>query len=288
MIQGTNISIALYLFLAGAGSGAYLIMQWIQWSPKYRTALTASKSTSDLLRSFPSVARLLAIALVVMGMLFLLVDLGVPSRLLLVLRRPFASAISFGAWALTCFVTFALIRELVAQLFPRQLAKTKAILSLVSALAALAVALYTGCYLYSVPTVPFWHTPLIIVLFLTSALSTGTAAIIALAFFLVRNERVRVFRSLGRLDIAFILLELFLLAAFLASRYFAGPGAQELVLSLLVGSHQYLFWGGVVGFGILAPIILGFLAPRTTECYLMASGCIIIGGLLLRCSIILI
>lgn len=288
MIQGTNISIALYLFLAGAGSGAYLVMQWLQYYTQHQAVLATTKAPSDIMRAFPTMGRLLAVALVLFGMLFLLMDLGVPSRLLYVLNRPFSSAISFGAWALIFFVILAIAREVLITIFPHQLRKTKIILSILATIAALAVALYTGCYLYSIPTVPFWHTVLIVVLFFTSALSSGTASLIALAFFMARENRKALLRSLGRIDIAVILIELGLLLAFLASRYFAGPLAQQFVLSLLVGAYQYLFWCGVVGFGILAPLILGILAPRTVECYLMAAGCIIIGGLLLRCSIILI
>lgn len=288
MIQGTNISIALYLFLAGAGSGAYMIIQWMQYCTSHRFVLTERNSPSNILQAFPTVARLFSIALVLLGMLFLLTDLGVPSRLLLVLSRPFASAISFGAWSLALFIMFAVAREIVLTIFPNKLQKTKTTLSLLATLAALAVALYTGFYLYSVPTIAFWHTFLIVVLFLASALSSGTAVLITLTFFLARENRLSLLRTLGRLDIIIIIVELALLAAFLTSRYYAGPFAQQFVLSLLIGTHQYLFWCGVVGFGIIAPLILGFLAPRTTECYLMAAGCIIIGGLLLRCSIILI
>ena len=286
MIQGTNISIALYLFLAGAGSGAYLVLQWLALRPRARKSFPVS--TSNILQSFPTLGHLLAAALVMLGMFFLLTDLGIPSRLLLVFSRPFASAISFGAWALLFFIMFALTRELLIVMFPQQLRKTKALLSLVSTVAAFAVSLYTGFYLYSVSTIHFWHTPLIIVLLFASALSTGTAALISLAFFTDTQNRTSLLRRLGRLDIIFILIELALLAIFLTSQYFADPSAQQLVLSLLIGNHVYLFWGGVVGFGLLAPVILGFLAPRITECYLLAAACVIIGGLLLRCSIVLI
>lgn len=288
MIQGTNIYIALYLFLAGAGSGAYLVLRWLEWRVERHDVQTRPTSTVDLFRSFPATSSLLAIALVVFGMFFLLLDLGVPSRLLLVLARPFGSAISFGAWALLFFIILELVRELVLGIFPHKFPKTKKILALLTSLAALTVAVYTGCYLYSVFTVSFWHTPLIIALFFASALSSGTAALIAIAFFTVRSNRHTLLGFLRRIDIIVIIIELALLVAFLISRYFAGPSSQYLVSSLLVGTYQHLFWCGVVGFGILAPLILGFLAPRTVECYLIASGCIIIGGLLLRCSIILI
>src|SRR5512142_2276775 len=173
--------IAWNLLLAGMGAGAYLVAVGASFmGAKYQPLVK------------PGV--FLAAPLVAIGSGLLLLDLGNPLRFFMGFLRPQSSMISVGIFIITVFILLGLL-HIAALLWPRQIklrANVLGWLSGVNAVFALATAVYTGLLLGVIKAVPFWNTPVLPMLFLVSALSTGAGAILLVLGLL------RVIRPVGK------------------------------------------------------------------------------------------
>ena len=287
MDNGLSISIAFYFFLAGAGSGAYLMAVVL--------GKRLERSFRNLLRtpplSFAEASTVLSIALVTAGSLFLLFDLGWPALFPLVIRMPHVSIISFGAYSITLFLLFAAARIAAPRLLPARIGKPLGTVCKWAAwVCALATATYTGAFLFSMKAIPFWNSPWIVVLFFVSALSTGTACLLALVActraFCGRGALV----SLCRADSLLIVLEAAVLALFVASRLNGSATAHASALAFLFGPESPWFWIALVGVGLAVPLVAEqlFAKRQNLVCAHIATAGTLAGGLALRCCIILI
>src|SRR5512142_1040074 len=136
--------IAWYLFLAGMGAGAYMVA----WG-----ASVLGTKYQPLVK--PGV--LLAAPLVAIGSGLLLLDLGNPLRFFLGFLRPQSSMISVGIFIITVFILLGLV-HIVALLWPSRVKLSKkalAWLSGITAVFALATAIYTCLLIVVVKAVPF-------------------------------------------------------------------------------------------------------------------------------------
>lgn len=155
--------IAWYLFLAGTGAGAYLVGAVAGFlGERYRPLVK------------PGV--LLGAPLVAIGCLLLLFDLGVPTRFLMAFLQPQTSMMSVGVIIISCFIVLSGVHWIltVAKKGSEKLLRG---LSIAAGVFAVGTAVYTGLLLALVQAVPFWNQPLLPVLFLLSALSTGIGAV---------------------------------------------------------------------------------------------------------------
>ena len=288
MIEGVTQNIAWYFFLAGAGSGAFMLHALIStFAPHIPPRLTAASPITS-----PIISPLASICLVLAGSFFLLADLGVPELFYLAVLNLKHSVISFGILAIALFVSFAAAYVLA---IARRKTRTGALLApafkWLAFAAALATASYTGYYLFSMESVDLWTSPFVIPLFLASSLSTGAAALMMTTALEHPARRRDHIKRLCRTDSALIVAETLALAAFVASRFLAGGDALALLLEMLVGSHALLFWVGVVGAGLVAPLVCERLLLKGVgddALAIITAACVLAGGLALRCSIILV
>lgn len=289
VIEGITSNIAWYFFLAGAGSGAFMIHALMGLlASERRPRLTAASPAVS-----PALAPMASACLVLAGSLFLLADLGVPELFPLAIRCLGRSVISFGVLSITLFVIFATAYAAVVASRMKPQAKTilEPLLKWAAFAAALATAGYTGYYLFSTGSVDFWGSPLVILLFLASSLSTGSGVLMLLALLRHPVRRGARLKALCSADSAVIAVEIVTLAAFVASRLIAGRDAAALALEMVAGRHAALFWLGAVGLGLVAPLLLECLFAKegAGETYAIAAALTLLaGGLALRCSIILV
>ena len=132
-----------------------------------------------------------ALLALVLGMVFLLVDLGRVDRILLLITQPNPSHIVVGAYALAACVVLAGVLALVwggvvRRVGPRALT---ALQVLTLACAAVVMA-YTGLLLQSLRAVALWHSAWLPVLFVLSSLSCGFALVVGVAQFSGGGRRV--------------------------------------------------------------------------------------------------
>jgi len=193
------------------------------------------------------------------------------------------SPISFGAWAILLFGLFSVLSALGARAEEGrlQMPALRAVggvvrgglgklVSGIGGLLGLFIAGYTGILL-SVTNRPIWaDSPWLGALFIASGVSTGAAALILLAP--ARGASERTLAWLSSFDARALVVELLVLAAFIAS----------------LGSLNRVwvsFWGllllvGVVGFGILAPLRMHAKPAQ-------AAKLVLLGGFLLRLATML-
>ena len=217
--------------------------------------------------------------------MFLLADIGRPQALLGLLASPFASLVSLGAWIM---MLSALVSVALAVLLVMNRAKGPMLVALEAAGGVLSVAalVYTGLLLSTMPSVDFWNTWLLVVLFVISGVTCGIAATegvcIALGGPLRHPERQAGAHGAGAV------VEAVALAALLISRWLATEPARASVERLLAGDCSGAFLGGVVLVGIAAPLACLVLrrAGNGKALALAAAACTLIGGLALRWCVV--
>lgn len=291
--------IAMYLFLAGAGAGAFL------------TASVAEMYNKVAFRPLIRAGLVLSGTLVGLGMPFLIADLGAgrmqPWRLILLFSNP-TSPMTWGVWVLTPFIPLGLVLGWLEVDFlnpPWRIVQWARGLALrwrtrllqVGALLAISIALYTGLLLGVVHGVPLWNTSILPMLFFVSALSTGLAACVVLSQVVAvsaEHDGVHLAKSyfyVNQIHSALIITETIFIFCWLFIVANGSVTAAQSVNMLLSGQYSVFFWIGIVFFGIVDPmliyiyeIVLG--RPLKPYWVLISDGSVLLGGLVLRYLVI--
>ena len=285
--------IAIYLYLAGMGAGSYIVGMITNWIICPSVPLSCFGLDFDVAKP----ALLWGPLFVAVGAPFLILDLGVKKRFFYACLNPKTSWVARGFLILSAFIVLGLTAFGASFFYPQIYVNRPAlwlILEAVSLAFAVGTALYTGVLLKSVKYVPVWNTPLLPVLFLASALSTGSMGVIlammgsgllfsqAETLFLVGHRIVPFERIL-------ILVEAFILALYLVSRYRAKDQGENSVRLLLSGKLKPIFWGGIVFIGFVFPVFLEYTyscCPDLPE-LLYATGIFLLcGGFFLRLGVL--
>lgn len=269
----------VYLFAAGMGAGLYLVQVCIDpWSSLRRHGP----------RDMQLLARkviLLAPVLVCVGSLFLLLDLTRPERFALVFRNPDTSLISLGACMIVTFTLLLAFENILWNSLSPLSGKLAGIVRLVAALVAAGIVLYTGFFLMGMKGVPFWKSPLIVLLFTVSALSSGIGLYLLLLATSFRRARIpRYVRAASHIDSGLIVGELLLLALLMIMQSGDVPASQEACARLVSGDLAWAFWIMLVGIGLVVPLILDGVnrSRKTTIIYAAKGIAVLVGGFFLR------
>lgn len=293
--------IILYFFLGGIAAGAYFMA----------TLIELLGSAED--RALSRLGYWIAFPLVSLCGIFLVLDLDRPERFWhmlfksevvkeafhegwpwsgrswgLMLQAPllkYWSPMSVGSWALLLFGACSSLSFLgvvwpegrIARFLRRR--GLRQALPVVGSLVGFFIAAYTGALL-SATNQPIWSdSAWIAPLFLTSAASTGIAAMILLA----RWRQAPLGETLDRLeraDLWALGLELVMFAIFLAS-------LGALLVPLLSTLQGKVFVAGTLVLGLLAPLAIHLRVGMSSQrSALVAAGLALLGGFLLRYGIL--
>ena len=229
--------------------------------------------------------------MVVVGCVFLLLDLGDPSIAFNVFLRP-SSILGFGSWAIALFCLFAVL-SLAFGLMPHCRA-SKLIEPLSQFLAmvlSLVVILYSGVFYSLFPSVPFLNTPLVPALFTASAFSSAAGLLVVVGFFRQTHEGVlEGMNGLSAIDAAIVVVEALLLTALLVrSVLFSESGASLSSSALLFGDLSLLFWAGVIVVGCVIPLVVDLTCLAHPHPTVLCIGGIsaLVGGVCLRFCILM-
>lgn len=288
--------VILYFFLGGLAAGSYFIATLLAWQGDPRD--------EDTVR----MGYLLAFPLVVACGLLLIVDLGVPTRFWHMLIRseqvprlmlkPW-SPMSVGSWVLMIFSLFAFVSFIGAlvessrmrtpwlvsldrrvRALPRGLKVTWGVLG---AFFGFFLAGYTGVLLTGT-SIAVWHNARLLgALFLASAASTSFALLMLLRLRRGAGPADITVRKLGRADRYAIWLELALIALVVV---LLGGVARPII----GGGFGVLFWLGVVGVGLVVPLVLHRMHLERwsdRERAVASAACVLVGGLLLRFVVVM-
>lgn len=287
-----GIYIATYLFLAGMGAGAFL------------TAAVAYIYSREGFRPLIRTGIVIGAPLVTLGMPFLFLDLGIgqrePWRIFWLYFGNAGSIMTWGAWIITAFIgvglanilleldidwRISLLKSLRTRLLPHRL-----LLLIVGSALAFATATYTGLLLAMVVSVPLWNTPVLPLLFVVSAGSTGMAAAVVTAVLFPMEERKLLaehFFYLNQVHSLMIAVEMVFLFSYLFVVATSSIVGGQSIGILLSGGLALPFWIGVVLFGIVDPLLLYLYEvvlgkPMMPNAMLVSDGSVLVGGFVLR------
>ena len=168
-----------------------------------------------------------------------------------------------------------------------------------------ALGIYTGILLGALGARPLWSSAVLGPLFLFSGLSTAAALLHGIlvlttpdaerpefADFLLsmlsrwsqaRPLDTRIAPTLAQADNSFLTIELALLGLLLIGHLTSTAVHQQAAWLLLTGPYAAVFWVGVIGLGILIPLILQHLELQHRIRHTLApSILVLLGGLVLR------
>jgi formate-dependent nitrite reductase membrane component NrfD len=281
--------IVLYFFLGGVAGGAYFLSAVVE--------LVGAPADRPLAR----MGYYIAFPLSILCAATLIFDLGVPLRFwhmmlyskTLLPTPNWISPMSVGAYALLFFGLFSFISFLDALVETGRLGWApfagkytgipRTIYAVLGALFGFFLTAYTGV-LVTTSELPLWNsTPLLGALFAASAAATGMAAV-ALGMRISGSRARESLFKLRQMDIVAIIFEILLLAG-----YLVWLGKSSILL--LTGLRGALLLGGVVGIGLLVPLVLQFLArPASTARHSLVTTAAVftlLGGFFLRTLIVL-
>lgn len=279
--------IVWYLFLGGLGAGVAVVAFVIQFIIQSKHG----DRFEDLGTLIPTMF-LISTGSLVLGLLCLVGDLTQPQNVSSLFVSPSFSIISIGALALTALtVCVAVLSMLELSDTIRIRATATRAIGAFTCVLALAVALYTGIFLCQMSAIPFWHSALIPVLFVLSAMSTGLGSLFLVAVFAPHQcpNPSSALRPFFVIDAVIVCLELLATVLFF---FFVGddPVAHLSGMLLLSGEYAPRFIIGFIICGIVIPLAieLGMLFSRSVpNCAIgFSGGCILIGGFFLRSCII--
>lgn len=282
--------IVAYLFLGGAGAGAFAVLSCIDF---LRLKSSASAPCVDAegryLRLLTKRGYAASFTVLMLGAICLLADLGRPEVAHLLFTRPTLSFISLGTYSLAALLICALFLALMTNFsLPRALDRAKPVILAIGLVSAVLVMIYTGLLLQSIKAVDLWDSPLLVVLFFLSALSTGIAVVMLCSSGLdMRQAKTNAMRRLSFVDLATIVLELVICVAYLVAVSETEAGALS-VKSLLTGDDAATFVAGFALCGLAIPGVLNAVAVTRGhgERLDIALSCLVlIGGFCLRLSL---
>jgi formate-dependent nitrite reductase membrane component NrfD len=276
--------IAAYLFLAGTGAGA-LIVGILGDFAGYTTAA--------------KIAVAFGAPIVAFSTLFLIVDLGRPAKFLRAMLHPSTSWISRGFYIVSALmVSGGSIAVLWVWPFGSVLDANHGVrfaLEILTFVFGMATCIYTGILIGVVVSRPFWNNPLLPVLFLISAVSTGIGGVLCITpivnsvLGISSFETTAFLHRLELADIALVVAEAITIYLYLTLVFDRAPEAVRL---LLKGQLAGLFWGGFLVAGLLLPLVIEFVAAVMREgasppsASLFAGMFLLLGGFLMRLLIL--
>ncbi len=278
--------ISAYLFIGGLTAGIMFFAGVMILAKKDNVAPIA-------IQKLP----LLAPIVLSLGMLMLFLDL---ERKLMVWRfyttfQP-TSPMSWGSWVLLLVypASILLILAYLRQGYPRLAARLAGVpygqqaldlterwrtpIAWANVLLAVFLGIYTGILLSAFSARPFWNTGLLGPLFLVSGLSSA-AALAVLAARMSQESHL-----FARIDVGLVSLELVIIALLLVSLASGNRVQLEALGQIFGGDFTVLFWGGLIGFGLAAPLLLELAGFRWHRAWMLwlPPVMVLIGGYLLR------
>lgn len=292
--------IDLYFFLGGIAGGAFVI------------ATIAHMLDSQRYRDVVRVGYYLALLAIIPAPIFLIVDLGVPSRFLhmMMVAKPdpaigagavsigpfhlkLLSPMNVGAWALLGFSLFAFLAALGVFLEDTKRAQNlgtfRVVVGVIGGFFGFFIAAYPGVLLGATARPLFVSAHWLGAMFVAVGLATGGAAIALIMASMGAQARDALSRLMKVTAFALI-IELVTLILFLVTVSGAGSAGISRALSVLVsGQYSVAFWLGIVVVGLLVPLALQFggaIKKANPVMVALISVLVLLGGFLAKWVII--
>ncbi|MGH7350010.1 MAG: NrfD/PsrC family molybdoenzyme membrane anchor subunit [Candidatus Rokuibacteriota bacterium] len=292
--------IDLYFFLGGIAGGAFVI------------ATIANMLDSKKYRDVVRVGYYLALLAIIPAPLFLVIDLGVPSRFLhmMMVAKPdlaigagavsigpfhlkLFSPMNVGAWGLLGFSLFAFLAALGVFLENTKRAQNlgtfRMVVGVIGGFFGIFIAAYPGVLLGATARPLFVSAHWLGAMFVAVGLATGGAAIALIMCSMGAQARDALSRLMKVTAFALI-IQFVTLILFLVAVSGAGSAGISRALSVLVsGQYSVAFWLGIVVVGLLVPLALQFggaIRKANPGMVALVSVLVLLGGFLAKWVII--
>ncbi len=267
-----NWIVAIDLFAAGLSAGAFII------------SATAYFLGRERYETITRIGAYIAPFPVLAGIAALIYDLERPHLFwkLFLTFQP-SSVMSLGSWLLLFFSIFSMAHlylwlpekydifkkipvikssRWIGRLRKDQLTILRGLVAGFGIPISIGVGIYTGVLLGALTARPFWNNPMLPMLFLISAMMTGSAAICFVGCF------VKGFRGMTRenintnkfmihsIDFTLMVFSIIAVFLFVLGLYVSPRSSVAAVHLIMGGEFTFLFWFFVVGLGILVPLSL--------------------------------
>ena len=249
-----GLYIVAFMFLVGLSAGGLIVVAGAQ--------LVGTRQFREL----NLLAVLTSGVCILLAAGFIIPDLGRPDRVLNVITSgQFFSPLVWDVGVITAYLGIALV-DLWLMTRPRESERALTVMAAISLPVAVLVHSITAWIFGLLLARPFWNTPLLAPMFISSALVSGLGLLILVALAARRFGGLAVddatLGSLGKLMAAFIAVDLFFLFSEGITTITSGSPDHVRQLMLLVdGRLAPLFWAEVLLGGVV-PFLL-FALPRT-------------------------
>jgi formate-dependent nitrite reductase membrane component NrfD len=215
-----------------------------------------------------------SIVLLAIGGLLLIADLSQPLRFFNILNPMFLNFTSPLAWGALNIVAFGICSVLyILELRKAPDSARGKMLSLVTALLALGLPIYTGFDLTVHQSRPVWNTPIMPVLFVALAVASGSAAGSLISGANAEAHKVlRQYMLWSAGAVAVILISI------MGTTNYGGSASELTFMIMTTGTMGLLFLG--VGFlaGSVAPAVMLYAPMGKSQGVLMISAVLILAG----------
>ena len=237
-----------FMFLVGASAGGLIVVAGSE--------LIGTERFKTLSR----LAVVVSVAAVATAAGSILPDLGRPQLAWKMMVSPhFTSPL---VWDMAVLSTYLIIGAVDLWLLSRPVVSERAMRVMAQITLPVAVVVHSvTAWIFGLMVArPFWNTPLLAPMFISSALVSGTALVILAALIARRWTHLPVedeaFRGLGRLMLWFIAGDAFLLSAeILTTKLSGSPEHQHQLDVILTGRLAPVFWTEVI-LGVLVPFLV--------------------------------
>lgn len=211
--------------------------------------------------------------LLVAGGLLLISDLSQPQRFFNVLNPMYLNFTSPLAWGAVNIVAFGVSSVLYVLALRKGDEARGRLLATVTALLALGLPIYTGYDLTVHQSRPVWNTPIMPVLFVALAVSSGSAAGSLLAG--GNGEVLKVLREYMLWSAGAVAV---ILISIMGTTNYGGSASELTFMIMTTGTMGLLFLGvGFIG-GSVAPAVMLYAPMGRSQTVLMVAAVLILAG----------
>lgn len=275
-----GLYIVLFMFLVGVSAGGLIVVAGSELVGSHR------------LESLNRLAVIVSGTAIAAAAVSIIPDLGRPERFWQMLVTP--QVMSPLVWDMVIIVVYLTIAAIDLWILTRPKPQPRAlrIMAMITLPVAVLVHSITAFIFGLLVARPFWNTALMAPLFISSALVSGTALILLVAWLVARftafDPPRHVFGDLGKLLAWFIAVDAFLLGVEVLTVYTSRvPYHTEPLQILLTGELAPLFWAEV-SLGLAVPFVV-FAHPRLRArmpLVLLAAGLAVLGVFAKRVNIL--
>ena len=269
-----GLYIISFMFLVGVSAGGLIVVAG------------SELVESDRFEPFTRLAVIVSGTAIAAAAISILPDLGRPQLAWKMIWQPhWTSPLIWDVIVITVYLTIAAV-DLWLLTRPEPRPKALRTMAFIALPAAVLVHSVTAWIFGLLVARPFWNTALLAPMFISSALVSGTALLIAVAHVVDRTTEWdppdRVFPDLGRLMVWFIGVDAFLLFAEILTTYLSRvPDHVKQLNVILIGRLAPVFWAEVV-LGVVVPFAIFASRLRYRRGWLVAAGVLSLVGVFFK------